>query len=185
MSLVESNMLPIGTKAPDFNLPDVVSDSMMSRDDFKSSKATVVVFTCNHCPYVIHINQELIAIANQYQSKGVSFVAISSNDIENYPDDNPDKMKLVAKVLKFPFPYLFDESQEIAKAYDAACTPDFYIFDDAFELVYRGRIDGSRPGNDIPVTGADLRSALDAIMMGVKEITPQFPSAGCNIKWKS
>lgn len=184
MSLKESNMLPLGTPAPDFNLPDVISGNHKSLVDCKAEKATVIYFTCNHCPFVIHVNHEIIEMANQYKDRGVNFVAISSNDVINYPEDAPDKMQLVAKVLKFPFPYLYDESQSVAKAYDAACTPDFYIFDDNLKLVYRGRMDGSRPGNGIPVTGADLRSAIDAIIFGIKDITPQIPSAGCNIKWK-
>jgi len=185
MSLVESNMLPLGTKAPDFNLPDTVSDSNMSYQNIKGSKGTVVIFSCNHCPFVVHLNNEIVSIANQYINRGIGFAAISSNDVENYNEDSPDKMKIVAKVLQYPFPYLYDASQEVAKAYDAACTPDFYLFDDNDALVYRGRLDGARPGNDVPITGADLRSALDAVLLGIKDIQPQIPSAGCNIKWKS
>lgn len=184
MALKESNMLSLGTTAPAFNLPDTISGSQISYTDIKGDKGTVVIFSCNHCPFVIHLNHEIVAIANQYKEKGIGFVVISSNDVENYPQDSPDKMTIVAKVLKYPFPYLYDESQEIAKAYDAACTPDFYLFDKADKLTYRGRMDGSRPGNDIPVTGADLRSALDAVVLGFDEIAPQIPSAGCNIKWK-
>lgn len=185
MALTESNMLPLGTKAPDFNLPDTISGSSLSFQDVQGEKGTVVIFSCNHCPFVVHINNELVSIANQYQSKGVGFVAISSNDVDNYPDDSPEKMNIVAKVLKYPFPYLYDESQAIAKAYDAACTPDFYLFNGKGELVYRGRLDASRPGNGVPVTGADLRSAIDAVILGINEIQPQIPSAGCNIKWKA
>lgn len=184
MSLTDSNMLALGTIAPDFNLPDTVSGSHMSLDQVKGDKATVVIFSCNHCPFVIHVVSEIVAMANVYQSKGVHFVMISSNDVVNYPDDTPEKMNIVSKVLKFPFPYLYDETQEVAKAYEAACTPDFYIFDNENKLAYRGRMDASRPGNDVPVTGADLRFAMDAIIMGQKEISPQIPSAGCNIKWK-
>jgi peroxiredoxin len=184
MALTESNMLPLGTPAPDFTLPDTVSGTEKSFADIKGENGTVVVFSCNHCPFVVHINDELVSIANDYNNRGVGFVAISSNDVDNYPADSPDKMAIVAKVLQYPFPYLYDASQSVARAYDAACTPDFYIFDAADKLIYRGRMDGSRPGNNLPVTGADLRSALDAVILGVKEISPQIPSAGCNIKWK-
>jgi len=184
MALTESNMLPIGTIAPSFTLPDVVSGGVVSSDDLKSDKATVIIFSCNHCPFVVHLNQEIVALANQYISQGVKFAVISSNDVENYPQDAPDKMAIVAKVLKYPFAYLYDETQEVAKAYDAACTPDFYVFDKNMSLAYRGRFDGSRPGNNIPVTGADLRSAIDAVCLGISDISPQLPSAGCNIKWK-
>lgn len=184
MALTDSNMLALGTKASDFNLLDTVTGSYKAYADIKGNKATLVIFSCNHCPFVVHVNHEIVAIANQYQDKGLGVVAISSNDVDNYPDDSPEKMNIVAKVLKYPFPYLYDESQEVAKAYDAACTPDFYLFDNNDELIYRGRLDGSRPGNGIPVTGADLRSAIDATLLGVKEISPQIPSAGCNIKWK-
>jgi len=185
MALTESNMLPLGTKAPAFSLPDTISGETLSFDDIKGEKATVVIFSCNHCPFVVHVNHEVVDIANQYSDKGVGFAAISSNDVENYPDDSPDKMKIVAKVLKYPFPYLYDDSQDVAKAYDAACTPDFYLFNKEGNLVYRGRLDASRPKNGVPVTGADLRSAIDAVLLGYDEIQPQFPSAGCNIKWKA
>ncbi|NNF22304.1 MAG: thioredoxin family protein [Saprospiraceae bacterium] len=185
MSLTESNMLPLGTSAPSFNLPDSTTNELVNYLSVRGEKATVVMFLCNHCPFVIHVNEEIVAVANQYLKKGVGFVAISSNDVINYPQDAPDKMAIVAKVLRYPFPYLFDESQDIAKNYDAACTPDFYIFDAADKLVYRGRLDGSRPGNDIPLSGSDLRNALDAVLLGITEISPQIPSAGCNIKWKS
>ncbi len=183
MALTESNMLPLGTKAPNFHLRDVISDNYYTLDDLRSDKATVVMFICNHCPFVIHVNPELVRLANEYKNKGVSFIAISSNDVEGYPEDAPDKMKIVAKVLKYPFPYLFDKTQEVAKAYDAACTPDFYVFDKDMKLTYRGRLDGSRPGNGIPLTGEDLRNAIDSTVRGEK-IDPQYPSAGCNIKWK-
>ncbi len=183
MSLVESTMLPLGTKAPNFHIKDVVSNTYYSFDDLRSDNATVVMFICNHCPFVIHVNPELVRIANDYKSKGVSFIAISSNDVDNYPEDAPDKMSIVAKVLKFPFPYLYDKYQEVAKAYDAACTPDFYVFNGADELTYRGRLDQSRPGNNIALTGEDLRSAIDATI-NKETIADQYPSAGCNIKWK-
>ena len=182
MALTESNMLPLGTKAPDFQLEDTVSGNFLSLDDLKSEKATVIMFICNHCPFVIHVNPEVINIANEYINKDVSFIAVSSNDIENYPEDGPDKMSIVAKVLKFPFPYLYDKKQTVAKDYDAACTPDFYVFDKDLKLTYRGRLDQSRPGNDIPLTGQDLRNAID-LTLGGNDIHPQYPSAGCNIKW--
>jgi len=184
MALTESNMLGLGTRAPGFKLKNVVDEVIYGYDELKGDKATVIMFICNHCPYVIHINPQLVAIAEEYQNKGVSFVAISSNDVENYPDDSPDKMKLIAKVVGYPFPYLYDPSQETARAYQAACTPDIYIFDNNDSLVYRGRLDGSRPGNDIPLTGSDLRHALDCIILGLGPVQPQIPSAGCNIKWK-
>jgi len=183
MALVESNMLPLKTKAPNFSLPDTVSEQTLSYNDIRGEKGTVVIFSCNHCPFVVHINHELVELANFYLSKGIGFVAISSNDVENYPADSPDKMSIVAKVLKYPFPYLYDKTQEVARVYDAACTPDFYLFNANDELVYRGRMDGSRPGNGIPVTGSDLRSAIDAVSIGIDDISPQIPSAGCNIKW--
>lgn len=184
MALTESNMLQLGIEAPDFNLPDTISGQNMSFADIAGERATVVMFICNHCPFVVHINDQLVDIANQYKSKGVGFVAISSNDVDNYPQDGPEQMSIVAKVLKYPFPYLFDETQKVAKAYDAACTPDLYVFNASNKLVYRGRLDGSRPGNGEPLTGADLRFALDAILLGIESVSPQIPSAGCNIKWK-
>lgn len=179
-----SNMMPLGTPAPDFDLPDTVSGKNYSLNEFKSDVATVVMFICNHCPYVIHIRRELVDVANEYQTKGITFVAISSNDVENFPQDGPDKMAELASQLGFTFPYLYDESQDIAKAYMAACTPDLYIFDKDLQCVYRGQFDDSRPGKDAPVTGKDLRFALDNILSG-KEVDPeQKPSMGCNIKWK-
>ncbi len=177
-------MLPLGTQAPDFSLPDVVSGKMMSLKDIQSSEATVVMFICNHCPYVIHVNSELVRIANDYLPKGVMFVAISSNDVEHYPDDAPDKMQEVAAREQYPFPYLYDETQAVARAYAAACTPDFYVFDGAMLLVYRGRLDGSRPNSGILTTGADLRAALDAVLQQQPISEVQYPSMGCNIKWK-
>ena len=183
MALTESTMLPLGTAAPNFHIKDVVSNNYYSLDDLKSGKATVIMFICNHCPFVIHVNPELVRIANEYKNQGVSFVAISSNDVENYPEDAPDKMSIVAKVLKYPFPYLYDKHQEVAKAYDAACTPDFYVFDGDMKLSYRGRLDQSRPGNNVPLSGTDLRHAIDQTIAG-KSIDAQYPSAGCNIKWK-
>lgn len=184
MALTESNMLQLGTKAPQFTLPDTVSGDEISLDQIASDKATVVMFICNHCPYVIHVNEEIVNVARDYQAKGVSFVAISSNDVDNYPQDGPEKMKIHAEKEGYNFPYLYDESQDVAKAYDAACTPDFYVFDGERKLVYRGRLDESRPKSDIPLTGKDLRQALDAVLAGQPIPEKQYPSAGCNIKWK-
>ena len=177
-------MLPLGTKAPNFNLPDTISSKNISLKEVTSDVATVVMFICNHCPYVIHINEGLVALVEEYKELGVSFVAISSNDVENYPQDAPDKMTTHAQETGYNFPYLYDESQEVAKAYDAACTPDFYIFNGDTQLVYRGQLDGSRPGSGKPVTGKDLRAALDAVLVGRPVTSLQRPSAGCGIKWK-
>ena len=184
MVLTPSKMLPLGAKAPGFKLWDVISDKHLSLDELKSDIATVIMFICNHCPYVKHVQKGLVELANDYIPKGIFFVAICSNDIENYPDDSPDNMRAVAKRLGYPFPYLFDESQEVARAYDAACTPDFYIFDRDLECVYRGQMDDSRPGNERPVTGNDIREALDKILNGEPVTEDQYPSIGCNIKWK-
>ena len=184
MALTLSNMLALGTKAPGFNLPDTVSGNMLNLDDLKSDKATVVMFLCNHCPFVLHVNEALVGLAKEYQSKGVAFVAISSNDVVNYPQDGPDKMKIHAKDVGYTFPYLYDESQDVAKAYEAACTPDFYVFNKDLELIYRGQMDDSRPGSEIPVTGVDLREALDAVLSGQSAPSMQKPSMGCGIKWK-
>lgn len=185
MALTESNMLPLGTKAPNFSLIDTVSGKTISLSDIRSDKATVVMFICNHCPYVIHINEELVRLSKEYIAKGVGFVAISSNDIVNYPQDAPDKMAELAKELDYPFPYLYDATQEVAKSYDAACTPDFYVFDKDLKLRYRGRLCASRPRTEtpIPVTGKDLRAAIDAVIAGQPVAEKQYPSAGCNIKW--
>ncbi|MCB0635778.1 MAG: thioredoxin family protein [Lewinella sp.] len=184
MALTESNMLPIGTQAPEFSLPDTVSGQTIHLDEVAGDRATVILFLCNHCPYVIHVNEELVRVATDYQVKGVGFVAISSNDIERYPDDRPELMTEFARDNGYTFPYLYDESQEVARAYDAACTPDIYVFDGERRLFYRGRLDGSRPGNDLPLTGADLRDALDRILAGEPAPDKQYPSAGCGIKWK-
>jgi len=184
MAFTESTMLPLGTKAPDFELPDAVSGKMMRLETLQSEKATVIMFICNHCPYVIHVNEELVRLAKDYQPRGVAFAAISSNDVEKYPADAPDKMREVAEREGYTFPYLFDESQEVAKAYDAACTPDFYVFDGNMQLAYRGRLDDSRPNSGRPLTGADLRAALDAVLSGAPVPEKQYPSGGCNIKWK-
>lgn len=184
MAFTESTMLSLGTVAPDFTLPDTVSGKTFSLQALASDKATVVMFLCNHCPYVLHVNPEIVRIAQDYQAKGVNFIGISSNDVVAYPEDAPDKMKIFAEQVGYTFPYLYDESQEVAKAYDAACTPDFYVFDGDLRLVYRGRIDGARPKNDLPLTGADLRAALDAVLAGQPVQEKQYPSGGCNIKWK-
>lgn len=184
MALTESTMLELGTSAPWFLLPDTVSGKQISLDDVASEKATVVMFICNHCPYVIHVKPEIARLAKEYQLKGVSFVAISSNDVEQYPEDGPEKMKTFAEEAGFDFPYLYDASQKVAKAYDAACTPDFYVFDSEQKLVYRGRLDDSRPKNDASLTGKDLRAALDAVLENRPVSEVQYPSAGCNIKWK-
>jgi peroxiredoxin len=184
MALTESNMLELGTVAPDFTLPDTVSGKDLSLDQINSDKATVIMFLCNHCPYVIHVNPEIARLAEDYQSQGVAFIGISSNDVERYPDDAPDKMTLFARENGYTFPYLYDESQDVARAYDAACTPDFYVFDGAMVLVYRGRLDASRPGNQEPLNGADLRAALDAVLQGEPVAEVQYPSAGCGLKWK-
>jgi len=184
MSLTPSNMIPLGTKAPDFSLPDTVSGKIFSLHDLSSDKATVIMFICNHCPFVKHVNEELVKLANDYMAKGVKFVAISSNDVQSHPEDSPEKMRKVAGELQYPFPYLYDESQKVAKDYDAACTPDFYIFDKSLRLVYRGQLDDSRPSNKLLLTGKDMRQALDNLLSG-KDIDPkQRPSIGCNIKWK-
>ena len=183
MARTPSNMLPLSTIAPDFNLLNTVDGNYLSLNHLKGDQGTVILFICNHCPFVLHVNNELIAIANTYQNKGINFIAISSNDAVNYPQDAPDKMTEQAKHLGYPFPYLYDETQEVAKAYDAACTPDIYVFDNSLKLVYRGQLDDSRPGNGTPVTGKDLRHALDCLMNGKENSKLQKPSIGCNIKW--
>jgi peroxiredoxin len=185
MAFTESNMLPLGTKAPEFTLFDTVSGRNLSLSEIQSDKATVIMFLCNHCPYVLHVNKGIVALARDYQAKGVAFIGISANDVENYPADAPELMTQQAQTEGYTFPYLYDETQAVAQAYDAACTPDFYIFDGDMRLAYRGRLDASRPKNDIPVTGQDLRVALDAILRGGKVAETQYPSGGCNIKWKS
>ncbi|WP_435623023.1 thioredoxin family protein [Flagellimonas sp.] len=184
MARTPSNMLPLGTTAPKFELMDTITDTMVSLDTAKGEKGTVIMFICNHCPFVVHVNPEISQLGLEYQKKGIRFVAISSNDIENYPQDSPDLMKVKAKEEHYSFPYLYDETQEVATAYDAACTPDFYLFDDALKLVYRGQLDDSRPGNGLPVTGKDLRNAMDALLEGKQIDELQKPSIGCNIKWK-
>jgi peroxiredoxin len=184
MARTPSNMLPLMTPAPDFELKDVTRDEFTSLNQVRGDQGTVIFFICNHCPFVIHVNQELVRVASDYMDKGIGFAAISSNDVVNYPDDSPELMKKVASELHYPFPYLYDESQEVARAYDAACTPDIYLFDAELRLVYRGQLDDSRPGNEIPVTGKDLREALDRLLSGQEIPKEQKPSLGCNIKWK-
>lgn len=184
MALTPSNMLPLGTKAPYFKLIDVITNTSKDLDQLKGYNATVVMFICNHCPFVKHINTELARLGNDYLSKGVSIIAISSNDAINYPEDQPLKLVEQAKEFNFNFPYLYDESQAVAKAYQAACTPDFYIFDKDLKLKYRGQLDDSRPSNGVPVTGSDLRKALEGIISNSKLPDVQKPSIGCNIKWK-
>lgn len=184
MSATPSTMLELGTKAPDFSLPDVVTGDQISLGDFEESEALLVIFMCNHCPYVKNIKQGLVDLADDYSEDELAIVAISSNDADNYPQDGPDKMAKDAENYGYSFPYLYDESQEVAKAYMAACTPDLYLFDENRELVYRGQFDDSRPGNDKPVTGDDLREAVDLLLEDGEIMEEQIPSMGCNIKWK-
>jgi len=184
MALTPSTMLALGTLAPNFILPDVVSGNMVSLEDFKNKEALLVMFICRHCPYVQHIKEEIAKIGQDYKEKNIAIIAISANDINSYPQDSPENLKEMAEELNFSFPYLYDKSQEIAKAYTAACTPDFFLFDKNRKLVYRGQLDNSRPGNNLPVTGKDLREAMDAVLED-KPINPdQKPSMGCNIKWR-
>ena len=179
-----STMLPLGTKAPDFSLPDP-DGKRVALSDFADAPVLLVAFICNHCPFVKHIAEGFAALASEYQAKGVAVVAINSNDVEHYPDDAPNKMAEETTARGYTFPYVLDETQEVAKAYRAACTPDFYVFDGDRRLVYRGQLDGSRPGNEVPVTGEDLRAALDAALAGRPTADDQKPSIGCNIKWKA
>lgn len=184
MSLTPSTMLPLGSKAPAFQLLDT-DGNRVSLDDFRAAPAILVIFLCNHCPYVKHVRHEIAAIAKEYQAKGAAVVGISSNDVRSHPADGPEAMAREKTEVGYTFPYLFDETQNVAKAYQAACTPDFFVFDRDRALVYRGQLDGSRPGNGIPVTGADLRAALDAVLVGQPISGDQKPSIGCNIKWKA
>ena len=184
MAQTPTKQIPLGYKAPDFELPDVISGNMMSIQLLRGKKATVVMFICNHCPFVIHIQQGIVNLAKDYIPKGVNFIAINSNDVENYPEDSPKRMREIALALYYPFPYLYDETQEVARAYDAACTPDFSVFDADLVCVYRGQLDDSRPDNGIPVTGKDMRTVLDAILNDDEVSKEQKPSIGCNIKWK-
>ncbi len=183
MSLTPSTMLDLGVEVPAFTLPDVVNDRDVSLDDFNSKEGTVIIFMCNHCPYVKHIKEDLVTLANDYEDR-VGMVAISSNDIERYPKDRPELMAEDAEHFGYPFPYLYDESQDAAKAYRAACTPDIYLIDGDRKLIYRGQFDDSRPANGKPVTGSDLREAIDRMLEGNPQVEEQKPSMGCNIKWK-
>ncbi|MDO6519851.1 thioredoxin family protein [Zobellia uliginosa] len=184
MARTPSNMLPLGTTAPDFKLQNTITGETSALNDLKGTRGTLIAFICNHCPFVKHINPELVRLAKTYQDKGIGFIAISSNDVENYPQDAPHLMKAVAEEEGYTFPYLYDETQKVAKDYDAACTPDFYLFDADLKLVYRGQLDDSRPENGIPVSGKDLRNAIDALLGNQKISEVQKPSIGCNIKWK-
>jgi peroxiredoxin len=184
MVLTASNMMELGGKAPDFQLPDVVSGKTIGLETFSGQKALLVMFICRHCPYVKHVEQELARMGRDYSEKDLGIVAISANDVSTHPDDSPERLREMALRLGFNFPFCFDESQETAKAYAAACTPDFYLFDSERRLVYRGQLDDSRPGNGIEVTGSDLRAAVDATLAGTPVDPDQKPSIGCNIKWK-
>lgn len=179
-----STMLPLGTTAPEFQLLDVVSDKTISLDTFVDSQALLIMFICQHCPFVKHVQSELAKIGQDYSQQPLGIVAISANDVANYPDDSPEKLKQMAEELKFNFPVCYDESQEVSKAYTAACTPDFFLFDSDNKLAYRGQLDDSRPSTNIPVTGKDLRAAIDAVLQNQKLDFEQKPSIGCNIKWK-
>src|SRR5580698_9536077 len=184
MARTESTMLALGTRAPDFSLPDVVSDSTIDLHSAAGMKGVLVMFICRHCPFVKHLEKDVAKLGRDYEGKGIGIVAISSNDAANYPDDVPESLAEQARGLGFSFPYLYDETQDAARAYDATCTPDFFLFDRGLKLVYRGQFDDSRPGNAVPVTGKDLRSAMDAVLAGEPVNPTQKPSLGCNIKWK-
>ncbi len=183
MAATNSTMLELGTEAPAFRLPSATGGTV-SLEDYPDASAFVVMFICNHCPFVKHVRDGLVKLADDYQAKGVAVVAINSNDWSAYPDDSPEMMEKEAREFGYPFAYLYDETQEVAKAYRAACTPDFYVFDARRKLVYRGQLDASRPGNDVPVSGKDLRAALDALLSGESGVSEQRPSLGCNIKWR-
>ncbi|MDJ0597567.1 MAG: thioredoxin family protein [Crocosphaera sp.] len=180
-----STMLPLGTKAPDFSLEDVVSGEKISLNTFTEKKALLVMFICVHCPFVKHLQTAIAALGKEYVDKGLGIIAISANDITTHPDDAPNKMKEMAETLGFNFPFCYDETQEVAKAYTAACTPDFFLFNSENTLVYRGQFDDSRPGNDVPVTGKDLKAAIEEVLLDREVDTQQKPSIGCNIKWKA
>ena len=177
-------MKELGTRAPDFQLKDVVTGAPVTRRDVAGPKGMLAMFICRHCPFVKHVQGELAAIGRDYQGRGVGIVAISANDVASHPEDSPTKLAYQAQELQFTFPYLFDETQDVARAYDAQCTPDFFLYDREGALVYRGQLDESRPGNEIPVTGKDLRAALDAVIAGRSIAGEQRPSIGCNIKWR-
>lgn len=183
MAATPSRMIPLGTKLPHFQLVDVISGKTYSDTDFRD-KPVVILFICNHCPYVMHIIERLVDVAKEYIQKGINFVAINPNDINAYPEDSPEKMIEYAKRFAYPFPYLFDETQEVARRFEASCTPDFFLFDKNGKLVYRGQFDDSRPGNSVPVTGSDLKRAMDNVLLGKEVDFTQKPSVGCSIKWK-
>ncbi len=184
MARTPTTQIPLGFKAPDFSLINVVSNQIETLQDVRGENGLVVMFICNHCPYVVHVIDEIISIANDFLPKGIGFVAVSSNDIRNYPEDSPEKMRSLAKEKNIPFPYLYDESQKTAKKYDAACTPDFSVFNNELNCVYRGQMDGSRPGNETPNDGKDLRKVLNYVLINKIIDFEQLPSLGCNIKWK-
>jgi thiol-disulfide isomerase/thioredoxin len=185
MAQTASTMLALGTPAPVFSLPEPATGRVVALADFQDAPALLVIFMCNHCPFVKHIREGLVRFARDYRTQGLAIVAINANDVVNYPSDSPAKMADEARAFGYPFPYLYDETQVAAKAYRAACTPDFFLFDAGRALVYRGQFDGSRPGNSIPVTGAELRAAVDAVLAGGSVRSDQQPSIGCNIKWKA
>jgi len=183
MVAVNSLMVPLGTEAPNFELP-TPEGKVYKLEDFKDKKGLLIIFMCNHCPFVKHVIKEIVNIANEYMKKDIAIIGINSNDFEKYPDDSPQKMVEFIEYMGIPFPYLIDETQEVAKLYKATCTPDFFLYDSDFKLYYRGQLDSSRPGNNIPVTGEDLRNALDSLLAGNPPPENQKPSIGCNIKWK-
>lgn len=185
MTKTQSTMIALGTKIPYFRLPNVVSGELVSSDNFTDKKAILIMFICNHCPYVRHVQEEIAQVGTDYADKPLGIVAICSNDVESYPDDSPENLKKQAQNFGFNFPYLFDETQAVAKAFTAACTPDFFLFNEKRELAYRGQLDESRPGNDSPVSGKDLRRAIDAVLADKNVRGKQKPSAGCNVKWKT
>lgn len=184
MARTPSKMIDLGSTAPSFSLPDTVTGNVLSLEELKGELVTVVMFICNHCPFVKHVNEELVQLAEDFQPEGVAFIAISSNDVDNYPDDSPEKMKEAAAKLGYTFPYLYDATQEVAKSYHAACTPDFFVYNQQLQLAYRGQLDNSRPDNDVPVTGKDIREAINCLLKGKPLPEKQYPSIGCNIKWK-
>lgn len=177
-----STMLPLGTEAPDFSLPDTISGTTLSRNDIAEGKPLLMMFICAHCPFVIHVEEQLAKLGNDYKER-FGIAAVSANSVQTHPADAPDKLKEQAEKCGFSFPYLYDATQEVAQAYTAACTPDFFLFDDQHKLIYRGQLDASRPGSDVPVDGSDLRAAVDACLSGTAIPDPQLPSIGCNIKW--
>ena len=184
MAQTPSNMLALGTSAFEFSLNEPLTGKTIFLPEFVAGRPFVLMFICNHCPFVKHINEELVKLALEYTPKGIAFIAISSNDAEAYPEDGPEKMKTYALQLRYPFPYLYDSSQDIARVYEAACTPDFYVFNNSAKLVYRGQLDDSRPSNGIPVTGKDIRKTVNHLLEGSPVSPDQIPSVGCNIKWK-